>query len=85
MLAKIKFLRLKIMCLWVSSKKKYEKNFFAALQSLRKKSDPGLDPDLFVRGADPDPHQNVTDPQHFRDSIQSAVWAGTRYGRVHVL
>jgi hypothetical protein len=29
-------------------------------------SDPQLDPDLdpFIRGADPEPHQNITDPQH---------------------
>ncbi len=27
-------------------------------------SDPELDPDPLVRGTDPDPHQNVTDPQH---------------------
>jgi hypothetical protein len=30
-------------------------------------SDPELvpDPDLLARGTDPDPHQNVTDPQHW--------------------
>jgi hypothetical protein len=41
---------------------------FASLKSLRKKSDPELDPepDPLVRGkdTDPDPRQNVTDPQH---------------------
>jgi hypothetical protein len=26
--------------------------------------DPELDPDPLVRSSDPDPHQNVTDPQH---------------------
>jgi hypothetical protein len=33
----------------------------------RKESDLELDlgPDLLVRGADLDPHQNVTDPQHW--------------------
>ncbi len=31
-----------------------------------KKSEPELDPDPdpLVRGTDPDPHQNVTDPHH---------------------
>jgi hypothetical protein len=41
------------MCLWVSYKNKI---------GGRDKLDP--DPDPLVRGADPDPHQNVTDPQH---------------------
>jgi hypothetical protein len=49
------------MCLRVSFKKKYGKNFFASLKSLRKESDP----DPSVRGAVLDPHQNVTDPQHW--------------------
>jgi hypothetical protein len=31
---------------------------------MKKESDPKLDPDPLVRGTDPDPHQNVTDPQH---------------------
>jgi hypothetical protein len=28
-------------------------------------SDPEPDPDPLARGADPDPQQNVTDPQHW--------------------
>jgi hypothetical protein len=55
------------MYLRVTYLKKYEKiNFFA---SLRKESEPELDPDpnLLVRctDLDPDPHQNVTVPQHW--------------------
>jgi hypothetical protein len=48
-----------------------EKYFFASLKSLRKKSDPELDPDPdpdpLVRGteSDPDPRQQVTDPRHW--------------------
>jgi hypothetical protein len=38
--------------------------FFASLKSLKKESDPEPDPDPFVRGTDPDPHQNVADPQN---------------------
>jgi hypothetical protein len=45
------------MFLRVSSKKKYEKIFPES------DPDPELDPDLLVRGRDP--HQNVTDPQHW--------------------
>jgi len=33
----------------------------------RKESDPELEPDPFVRGADPGPHQKVTDHQHWFD------------------
>ncbi len=47
--------------------KLYEKNMkkFFCIQ-WRKESDPELDPDPdpLVRGTAPDPHQNVTDPQH---------------------
>jgi hypothetical protein len=54
---------LKTMCLRASYKKKiclHPKNQW------RKESDPKLDPnpDPLVRGTDPAPHQNVTDPQH---------------------
>jgi hypothetical protein len=54
------------MCLWgLVTRKKYEKKFFfASLKSLKKESDPELDPDPLVRGADPDLHLNVTDSQH---------------------
>ncbi len=49
-----------MMCLWSSYKKKYYKNFFGILKiKKRKESDPKLDPD---------PHQNVTDPQHRSES-----------------
>jgi hypothetical protein len=56
--------RPKIMCLWVSYKKKGE-FFFASLKSLKKGVGSGVDPDPdpLVRGADSDPHQDVTDPQ----------------------
>jgi hypothetical protein len=51
-------------------KKIWAKNkFFASLKSLKRGVgsgvDPESDPDPFVRGADPDPHRNVTDPQHW--------------------
>jgi hypothetical protein len=48
------------MCLRLSYKKKM--NFFCILKAAE--LDP--DPDPLVRGVDPDPHQNVTDPQHWR-------------------
>ncbi len=57
-----------MMCPWASNMKK--KIFFCILTINEEESDPELDPDLdpFVRGTygsgDPDPHQNVTDPQH---------------------
>jgi len=49
------------MCLRVSYRKKYE-----LLSHNRKESDPELDleRDQLVRGADPGPDQNFTDPQH---------------------
>jgi hypothetical protein len=50
-------LRLKIMCLRVSYKKKIKLKV-----TVRKESDPEVDLDPLVRGTDP--HQNVTDPQH---------------------
>jgi hypothetical protein len=56
------------MCLRVSYKKKYEKNnFFASLKSLKKGvvSEVGSGSVSQRYGsADPDPHKNVTDPQH---------------------
>ncbi len=68
---------LKIICLRVSCKKK-KNNYFCSLKvteerKKRKELDPelvpdpelDLDPDPLVIGADPDPHQNVTDPQRF--------------------
>jgi hypothetical protein len=54
------------MCLGVS----YKKNLFASLKSLKKGVGSGVRSGSgFVNqgygSADPDPHQNVTDPQHF--------------------
>ncbi len=79
---KIKFLRLKIMCLCVSCKKKiWEKFFFASLKSLKKGVVSGVGS---VSGAgsisqgcgsadpEPDPHQNFTDPQHW--SCVLSIW-----------
>ncbi len=49
------------MCLLVSYKKKIWKiSFFASLKSLKKEVEFGVG----SGGTDPDPHQNVTDPQH---------------------
>jgi hypothetical protein len=53
----------------VSNKKKYE-NFFASLKSLKKGSGSGVGSGSISQmyGSaypDPDPHQNVTDPQHW--------------------
>ncbi len=43
------------MCLWVTHKKIFGQiNFLASLKSLKKG----------VISVDPDPHKNVTDPQH---------------------
>jgi hypothetical protein len=51
---KVKFLRLKITCLWVSYKEKYGKKLilFATVKSLKKGIGSGVDPDPLVRGAD---------------------------------
>jgi hypothetical protein len=53
-------------------RRKYEENnFFGILKVTEdfKESDPELDPepepDPLLGGPDPDPHQSVTDPQHF--------------------
>jgi hypothetical protein len=46
------------MCMWASYKINYE--------SLKKGSDPELDPDPLVRGTDPD----VTDPKHCLKATQ---------------
>ncbi len=58
------FLRLKMMYLWVRHKKKYENNiiFFTSLKSLKKGAGSGSISQGYGSG-DPDPHQNVTDPQ----------------------
>jgi hypothetical protein len=37
---------------------------FTSIKSLKKEPDPELDLDSLGRGADPDPYQNVMDPQH---------------------
>jgi hypothetical protein len=39
-----------------------------------------LDPDPLVRGADPDPHQNVTDP----NTACNCVWCMTQGHVVHI-
>ncbi len=57
---------LKIMCLQVSYEKK-KNNFFAALKSLKKGAGSGVGSRFVSQRygfADPDPHQNVMDPQH---------------------
>jgi hypothetical protein len=46
---------LKMMCLWASTEIRKKNYFFASFYSMKKESDPELDPD---------PHKNVTDPQH---------------------
>ncbi len=73
---KIKFLRMKIMCLRVSYEIKYEKNnFFAYLKSLKKGFDPEFDPDPDTfRSADLDPHLNVTYSQHWLQDFSSFSW-----------
>ncbi len=50
---KIKFLRLKIMYLWVSYKKKYDFFILKSLKSQRKQLDPDSEPDQVARGTDP--------------------------------
>ncbi len=75
-LGKIKFLRLKIMCLWLSYKQKkcVENNFvFASLKSLKKEVGSRIGPGSgFISqrygstDTDPDPHQKVTDLQHWK-------------------
>jgi hypothetical protein len=57
------------MCLRVSYTKKYEKMiiFFVSLKSLTKGVRSGVGSGSISQRygtADPDPHQNVTDPQH---------------------
>ncbi len=53
------------MCLWASYKKKiYKKFFFASLKSLKKGVGSGSISQRYGSG-DPDPHQTVTDPQHW--------------------
>jgi hypothetical protein len=51
--------------LWVSYKKKYEENFFfiTSAKSL-KKGVVSASVSQRYRSGDPDPHKNVTDPQH---------------------
>jgi hypothetical protein len=56
---KIKFLRLKIMCLWLSYKKKYGKKFFFGILKVTEEKS------RIRNWPDPDPHQKVTNPQHW--------------------
>jgi hypothetical protein len=56
------------MCLWVSYKKKYEINFFFAFFKSLKKG-VGSRSGSNIRVADPDPHQNVTDPQQCKKDM----------------
>jgi hypothetical protein len=63
----IKFL-LKIMCLWLSYKKKIwgKKYIFSSLKSLKKEVGSGVGSISQRYGSvDPDQHQKVTDPQHW--------------------
>ncbi len=55
-------------------RKKFEKNYIllASWRSLTKEQDPDPDPDSFVRGTDPDPYQDVTDPEHWKTDF---LWA----------
>ncbi len=59
-----------MMCLRSSYKKKIEKNyFFASIKSLKKGVGSGVGSGSISQrygSADPDPHQNVTDPQHWK-------------------
>ncbi len=48
-----------MMCLWPSYEKNMKKNIFLASFKSMKESDPELDSE-----PEPDPRQNVTDPQH---------------------
>jgi hypothetical protein len=68
---KIKFFRLKMMCMWASYKKKSEEKicFLASLKSMKKGVGSGVGSGSISQwygsgDPDPDPHQNVTDPQH---------------------
>ncbi len=72
---KIKFLRLKIMCLHVTYKKKYAKIFLCILKSLKK----GVGSISQMYGsAGPDKHQNVTDPQHYQSGANQGIKVITR-------
>jgi hypothetical protein len=69
----MKFLRLKIMCLQVSYKKKYEeKNTFICILEVTEERSRIRSwirirsVSQRYRSADPEPHQNVTNPQHCR-------------------
>jgi hypothetical protein len=60
--------RLKIVCLRVMYKKNMKKFiFFASLKSLKKEVGSGVGSGFISQrygSGNPDPHQNVTDPQH---------------------
>jgi hypothetical protein len=58
------------MCLRVSLKEKIYKNFFASLKLLKKGVGSGVGSGSISqrygsKNPDPNPHQNVTDPQHW--------------------
>jgi|LakMenE01Jun11ns_1017448.scaffolds.fasta_scaffold8876058_1 hypothetical protein len=53
--------------LWASYVKKCEKYFLASLKSMKKEVGSGVGSGSISQrygSGDPDPHQNVTDPQH---------------------
>jgi hypothetical protein len=57
------------MCLQVSYKKNMKQKFLASLKSLKKEVGSEVDLDRSISqmygSANPDPHQNVTGPQHW--------------------
>ncbi len=66
------------MCLWESyNKKKYF--FFASLKSMKKRDRPGSISQGYG-SRDPDPHQNLTDPQHWYKTVTLAGSLGGRAG-----
>jgi hypothetical protein len=62
-----------MMCLWASYEKKYD-FFFSSLKSMKKGVGSGSISKRYGSG-DPDPHQNVTDPQHWmHESLPQNVY-----------
>ncbi len=65
------------MCMWVSCKKKILKIIFTSLKSLKKgvafrdgSRSGSISQSYGSRDPDPDPHQNVTDPQQWKKTSQ---------------